>query len=130
MGHDRGGGADLVNGQLDKAVETHARAVALQPDNEIGYYNLSLAYHRLERYGDAIASAQRAADLEPSNPHALVALALAHWDNQDTAAAQRAYQKAIDLDPGYLEAWHLEHLQQAGFSPEQIETTETVRQAS
>jgi tetratricopeptide (TPR) repeat protein len=119
----------LVDGQLEKAVETHTKAVTLQPDNEIGYYNLSLAYHRLEDYENAIANAQQAADLEPGNPHPFVALAIAHWDNQEPIAAQQAYQQAINLDPSYQEAWFLDHLQQAGFSSEQIQKTDDVRQS-
>lgn len=118
----------LVDGQLEAAVDTHTQAVTLKPDNEIGYYNLSLAYHRLEDFERAIANAQQAVNLKPGNPHPLVALALAHWDNQDTTAAQQAYQQAIDLDANYWESWHLDHLAQAGFSPDQIQTTDELRQ--
>lgn len=118
----------LVNGQLEKAVETHTKAVGLETGNEVGYYNLSLAYHRLEDYESAIANAQQATNLEPNNPHPFVALALAHWDNQDIAVAKQTYQQAIELDPRYREAWFLEHLQQAGFSLQQIQTTNVIRQ--
>ena len=118
----------LVDGQLENAVETHTQAVTLEPDNEVGYYNLSLAYQRLGNYESAIANAQQAAGLEPSNPHPLVALAVAHWNHQDPTTAKQIYQQAIDLEPRYREAWFLDHLQQAGFSPEQIQVTDVIRQ--
>lgn len=124
----------LVEGQLELAVETHTRAITLKPDNEIGYYNLSLAYHRLQDYEQAMINAEQATILEPGNPHPWVALAIARWghqaeNTQDTDnIAQEAYQQAIDLDPRYLEFWFLDHLQQAGFSSEQIQTTDQLRQ--
>jgi tetratricopeptide (TPR) repeat protein len=119
----------LVQGQLDQAVQTHARAIALQPDNEIAHYNLSLAYERLQDYPAAIAHAKRATQLEPYNHHPWVALALAAWGNQDAEAAQSAYGEAVRLDGRYRDRAFLDHLSKAGFSPEQIETTDQIRAA-
>jgi tetratricopeptide (TPR) repeat protein len=73
----------LTRGNLDDAVWVHSWALGLKPDNEIAYYNLSLAYQRLGQYDWAIATAQKAAQLEPSNPHPLVALAIAQWAKGD-----------------------------------------------
>ncbi len=118
----------LVDGQLDAAVATHIRAADLQPGNEIAHYNLSLAYERLGQANQAIAQAQTATELEPGNPHPWVALALAYWANGDQAAAEAPYRQALGLDGGYGSREYLNHLEQAGFSPEQIETTEAIRQ--
>ena len=46
----------LVSGDLSAAAITHAWAAALDPNNEIAYYNLSLTYHRMQRYDWAIAT--------------------------------------------------------------------------
>ncbi len=119
----------LVSGDLTAAVQTHQKAVTLQPDNEIGYFNLSLAYHRLSRYSDAIAHARRATQLEPENPHPWIALAIAHWGNNETAQAQTAYQQAVRLDARYRTAATLQRLTFAGFSQNQIQLTETIRQS-
>ena len=116
----------LVSGDLQAAVATHTRAASLKPDNEIAYYNLSLAYQRLQQYDEAIAKATRATELEPGNPHPWVALAIAHWGKEDTAAANQAYQRAIQLDGRYRDRSFLSHLKKAGFSPDQIRTTEQV----
>ena len=120
----------LVSDDLNAAVMVHTWATLLKPDNEIAYYNLSLARQRLQQYDLAIATAQRAAELEPTNPHPLVALAIAHWGKGDRSAAQQAYRQAIDLDPRYREPAFLTNLQEAGFSPDQIQTAGQVLSAN
>jgi Flp pilus assembly protein TadD len=120
----------LVDGQLEAAVATHTRAAQLQPGNEIAHYNLSLAYQRLGETEQAISEASIAADLEPGNPHPWVALALAHWIAGERRAAIAHYRQALALDGRYSRGDYLDHLLQAGFSPEQIEATEEIRQAT
>lgn len=120
----------LVRGDLRAAVIVHTWAAILKPDNEIAYYNMSLAYHRLRMYDWAITTANKAATLEPSNPHPLVALAIAHWDSDDRMRAQLAYRRALDLDSRYSDRGFLTHLKKAGFSPDQIQTTERILSAS
>ena len=116
----------LVDGQLDNAVQTHTQALDLKPDNEIAAYNLSLAYQRLQRYDEAIDHAVLATELEPDNPHPWVALAIAHESNANRSEAVRAYQQALNLDSRYSNQAHLTHLEQAGFSSDQIQLTETI----
>lgn len=120
--------AYLVNGDLESAIATHTQAKTLQPDNKIAYYNLSLAYQRLPDLPAAIAHANQATKLEPYNPHPWVALALAYWSQQDTDAALAAYEQALQLDGRYYNADHLEHLSRAGFSLDQIDQVEALRQ--
>ncbi|MGG6237288.1 tetratricopeptide repeat protein [Nodosilinea sp. AN01ver1] len=120
----------LVDGQLEAAVDTHTLAVSLEADNEIAHYNLSLAYQRLGQTEQAIAQAIIATELEPNNPHPWVALALAHWSAKDSAEAIANYRQALALDGRYTSREYLNHLEQAGFSPEQIEATEEIRQAA
>lgn len=120
----------LVRGELSPAIASHSWAAFLKPDNEIAYYNLSLAYHRQKLYAISIANAKRAASLEPDNPHPLVAEAIAHWDNGDRDTAIKTYRDAIGVDGRYKEANFLDYLKEAGFSPDQIETSKQVLAAS
>ncbi|MBD2108991.1 tetratricopeptide repeat protein [Nodosilinea sp. FACHB-13] len=120
----------LVDGQLEAAVETHTRAAELEPRNEIAHYNLSLAYQRLGQVEQAVAEAQTATELEPGNPHPWVALALAHWSAENNAEAIANYRQALAIDSRYTSRDYLDHLEQAGFSQEQIEATEEIRQAA
>ncbi len=117
-------GAILVGGHLEKAVVTHTKAANLKPDNEIAYYNLSLAYHRLKDFNSAITNAEKAVTLEPNNPHPLVALAMVYLDQGDIKKARDTYKKARDLDGRYRQKWFLAHLKEAGFSQEQIKLVE------
>jgi Flp pilus assembly protein TadD len=116
----------LVSGKLASAVAVHTWAATLKPDDEIAYYNLSLAFHRLQMYDSAIKTASRAAALEPHNPHPLVALAIAHWDKGDRTFASKAYRKALNLDSRYSDRDFLAYLKKAGFSSDQIRTTERI----
>ena len=116
----------LVNDDLAAAVLTHTWASWLEPKNEIPHYNLSLAYQRLQQFPWAIASAQKAAALEPDNPHPWVALAIAQWGKGDHQAALNSYREAIALDQRYSDRDFLEYLNEAGFSPAQIQLSQQV----
>lgn len=116
----------LVDGQLNAAVYVHAWAALLEPKNEVAFYNLSLAFHRLQLYDSAVVTAKRAATLEPNNPHPRVALAIAYWDSGDRTAAKRAYRQAQNLDARYGDRSFLAHLKKAGFSTNQINTTQQI----
>jgi Flp pilus assembly protein TadD len=120
----------LVRGNLTQAAITHTWAAWLKPNNEIAYYNLSLALQRLQYFDWAITTAQEAAQLEPSNPHPLVALAIAHWSNGDSPAAQQAYRQAVALDARYNSLDFLQYLDEAGFSADQIQLSQLVQQAT
>ena len=116
----------LVDGNLPAAVLIHSWAAFLKSDNEIAFYNLSLALHRLEIYPLAITNANRASKLEPNNPHPLIAAAISYWDSKDKNLAQKVYQKAINLDTRYSKIDFLNHLQKAAFTKEQINTTKEI----
>lgn len=116
----------LTRGSLDDAVWVHSWALGLKPDNEIAYYNLSLAYQRLGQYDWAIATAQKAAELEPSNPHPLVALAIAYWGKGDRSSAVQTYRRAIGVDGRYGDRAFLAYLKEAGFHVDQIRLSEQV----
>lgn len=120
----------LVSGDLPAAVIIHTWASLLKPKNEIAFYNLSLAYHRLKLYDAAISNASKAVTLEQSNPHPLIALAIAHWDSDDRIRAQLAYRKALDLDGRYSDRNFLTYLKEAGFSAAQITTSGQILAAS
>lgn len=119
----------LVSDKLDAAVASHAWAAILKPDNEVAYYNLSLAFERLGQYDWAIAAAQKAAKLEPNNPHPLVAEAIAHLGNREPSKAQQVYRQAIALDPRYSDSGFLDYLDEAGFSLDQIDRSKQVLNA-
>jgi Flp pilus assembly protein TadD len=120
----------LTRGYLHDAVMAHSWALGLKPDNEIAYYNLSLAYYRLQKYDWAIAMARRAGQLESSNPHPFVALAIAYEAQGDGNSARRAYRQAVQLDGRYREPDFLNNLSEAGFAVTQIQAAKQVLKQS
>ncbi|MGK7889736.1 MAG: tetratricopeptide repeat protein [Leptolyngbyaceae cyanobacterium] len=116
----------LVQNRFWSAIATHLWAVYLQPDNEIAYFNLSLAAHGIGYYNWAIALAARAVELEPYNPHPLIAEAIAHWSQGDRAAATTRYRAAVALSPRYATATVGTYLDRAAFSARQIEIAQQI----
>jgi Flp pilus assembly protein TadD len=116
-----------VAGDLPKAIATHTQAARLKPDNEIAYYNLSLAYHRTGELDQAVTNAKKAAGLEPRNPHPLVALAMIYQEKGEKNLARQTYRRAIALDNRYRQRWFLAHLAEAGFSADQLQKVEKLR---
>lgn len=116
----------LVDGNLPASVLVHSWAAFLKPDNEIAFYNLSLALHQLEIYPLAIKTADRAAKLEPNNPHPLVAATISYWDNGDKNLAQQVYRQAINLDARYTQTNFINHLTKAAFTQEQVNKTKEI----
>ena len=118
----------LVQGHLTAAIVTHLWAAHLKPDNEIAYFNLSLAAHRIGYYEWAIELASRAAALEPYNPHPLIAGAIAQWANGNLQDAQRLYQQALSLNSHYGSVNGATSLDAAAFNAEQIQTAQRIVQ--
>jgi tetratricopeptide (TPR) repeat protein len=117
----------LVQGNLTAAVLVHTWAAILKPDDEVAYYNLSLAFHRLKIYDLAIITANCSASLEPNNPHPLVAAAIAYWDSGNKKTAIQVYTKAINLDSRYRDSTFLSsNLKQAAFSISQIQIANNI----
>ncbi len=116
----------LVDGNLPLSVIVHTWAVVIKPDNEIAYFNLSLALHRLKIYPLAIAAGNQATILEPNNPHPVVASAMSYWDSGDRTLASKVYHRAIKLDIRYKKPIFLAHLKQAAFTQEQIQVTKEI----
>jgi len=75
--------AYLVRARLNSAIVTHLWATYLKSDNEIAYFNLSLAAHRIQYDDWAIELAAQAVSLEPNNPHPKIARAIASWSQGD-----------------------------------------------
>lgn len=117
----------LVKGELEPAILLHSWAALIKPQNEIAHYNLCLAYHRSGLPDWAISHGERAILLEPYNPHPIVAVALVYWSQGAEEQALKLYRAALALDPGYQTETYLDHLAEAGFSPDQITLTNTIR---
>jgi len=94
----------LRHGQLDRAVETLERALALDGNDPMIHSNLAAA---LERRGDldrAIAHYDHAIAIRPSYPNALSNRGYAHFRRGDHARAVADCERALALQPTFANA--------------------------
>lgn len=120
----------LVRGELPTAVILHSWASLLKPDNEIAYYNLSLAYHRQKLYDLARTYAQSAVVLEPNNPHPHLALALAYAGLNQPEQSSEYLRTALSLNPQYADRSGEPDLLRAGFDQAQIDQVQAILKQS
>lgn len=85
--------------QLDEAVDSYRRVIALAPDHGPAHHNLSVVLRRLGRLPEALASADSALALQPDvagahNGRGRVLASLGRWDE-----ALASYERAIALAP-------------------------------
>ncbi len=66
-------------GDIDGAIRTYQKYLALKPDSPMAISNLGAAYARVGRYEDAISQYRRALKQQPGNTPVELNLALAHY---------------------------------------------------
>jgi tetratricopeptide (TPR) repeat protein len=81
--------------------------VKLDPANGRAWYNLGLAYHRMNRPQDAITALLRGEQAEPSDPAIPYARATIHARIGQYPEASQAADRAIRLRPDFTEAVQL-----------------------
>jgi len=91
-------------GRLEDAVRHARRAVALDPDNPEGHYNLGLALADREDAAAALASYEQAVSLAPNHGPALNNMGSVLEEKEREADAERAYRQAIAINPNHSEA--------------------------
>jgi tetratricopeptide (TPR) repeat protein len=92
--------------QHDKAIDEFTRAIELNPQLAIGYYDRAYVYTKQQDWSSAVADLNKAIAIDPG-------LAAAYWlrgqvyyfngSSYDQAIA--SYTKAIDLDPNFETAY-------------------------
>jgi tetratricopeptide (TPR) repeat protein len=91
--------------KYEEAVSIFQEAIKLNPVNWGYYFNLGLAYKKLDKRDDALASFRKAVELNPESYSSNKELgeALAKADSFEEAAA--FYEKAVDLSPENPDAY-------------------------
>ncbi len=102
--HNNLGQARFRAGEIDAAVASYRRALALQPDYPETHYNLGVAHARQDRIDEAIASYGRALAVQPDYPEALNNLGNALARAGRPADALARYAEAVRRRPGFAEA--------------------------
>lgn len=102
----RTGAQQLATGQVDQAIQSFEKGVALKPDAKEGWYNLGIAYGRKRLFAKEVEAYQKALELDPNYVNALHNLGLALRDLGQRERAGQALEKAVSLDPGASDAWN------------------------
>jgi cytochrome c-type biogenesis protein CcmH/NrfG len=63
-------------GQNDEAIARLNEILAADPGHVLSHLALAILYGKVQRYEDAVRSAQRACELEPQDPHNLITLSV------------------------------------------------------
>jgi tetratricopeptide (TPR) repeat protein len=96
----------LTQGEVSHAVQILEQVVALDRDNELGQYNLALAYSRAGRYEDAEVPYRRYLTLVPDSADAYNGLSYVLAKQQRYAEAVAMAAEAIHLRPKFIEAYY------------------------
>ena len=88
---------------VEGAIASFRRALALDPRHTLARYNLALVLKRADRMAEALAELQRVIDAEPrAEAHYTLGVIYLHQGELDRAA--RALQAAIAAQPAYADA--------------------------
>jgi tetratricopeptide (TPR) repeat protein len=99
-------GAELSNeGRWEEAIAEFDKAIDLDPDYAMAYYNRGLTYHKLEKHDQAIADYGKAIELDPGYSEAHYNRGHAFFELDEYGLAIADFDKAISLDPDDAEAY-------------------------
>jgi len=101
----RHGRALLASGRTEEALEALNEAVQFDKEDLSAYFNLGLAYSRLEKAGRAAASYEKVLGLDPDHLEALVNLGSIYLGLQKTERAGTLFRRAARLSPQSYSAW-------------------------
>lgn len=94
------GVAQLRQQNLETAIETLQRAIAIEPDNPWAHRNLGIAYLKLGEYPEeAVEHLQNAVERQPADQGAWLALGDAYAISDRRKLAEQAYRWAIEIHP-------------------------------
>jgi protein O-mannosyl-transferase len=93
-------------GRIDEAIESLARAVAINPSYAVAYNSLGSAYFRKNLFVRAVEEFSRAIALEPGNAIFRNNRGLAYAALGETDRAIADYLEALTLEFAYAEAYH------------------------
>jgi len=111
----------LQNQQLDQAIDSFKKAIALEPKSAVIYNYLGMAYRfkynqvrNQELKQQEIAAFKKASDIDPNYWVALINLGATYYFMGEKAKAAPLFKKALQLNPQHPEKAQLEKMIQEG----------------
>ena len=102
--HNLSGAIHAGFGQLDQAVESYHRALAIRPDYAEAHNNLGNALRDLGKREESVASYHRALAIKPDYAEAHYNLGVALSDLGELEEAVASYRRALEIRPDIAEA--------------------------
>ena len=93
------GDIELELGNFDSAITSYDKALEIKDDLVPAFVRRAIALAMLERWNDAIKSAETATKLDPENPEAWLIRGDVHLRAGKHKSAMKALKKASELDP-------------------------------
>jgi tetratricopeptide (TPR) repeat protein len=97
-------GLALSEQDVDEAMKTFRRVVAVRPNHALAHYNLGLLLKRVDRAGDAVDALRRAVTIDP-RPEAHFALGTLYLHQGEFDRAARALEAAVAAEPRFVDAY-------------------------
>lgn len=94
-----GTGYGKVGGNLALAIEYLNKAIEMNPQAELYYEDLGVAYGLSGRYDEAIATSEKLLKLNPKYTAAYINLSVSYRNKGNAALANEYYNKARELNP-------------------------------
>jgi superkiller protein 3 len=115
-------GADqMEKKQYDKAITSFQKAIQEDPNSEVTYNLLGMAYrhkynqvHTQDLKNQEIAAFKKAVEIDPNSWVALINLGVSYYYMGEKAKAAPLFQKALSLNPNHPEKAQLEKMVQEG----------------
>jgi tetratricopeptide (TPR) repeat protein len=98
-----GGNCARELGHPQDAVKAYQQALSIQPDCELAYENLGVAYLRLEQFEQAVAASQHAIRLNPSLPYPYSNIGVAYARLGHHKKAIEFYRRALQIQPNLVD---------------------------
>lgn len=89
-----------------KAIELLDKALELEPQNKLYWYNLAHVYLTLGQYDKAVERFERVLDFDPHSALTLYSLGLALSKHGSHKAALDRLQQALEINPEYEDAYY------------------------
>lgn len=89
---------------VDDAIESFRKVLALAPRHTLARYNLALVLKRTDRLPEALDELDRALAIEP-RPEAYYTRGVIYWHLGDLDRATRAFGDAVGAEPRFAEAY-------------------------
>ncbi len=89
----------MVRKFFPEAIQFYQRLIKMQPQNATYFNKLGIAYHQMQRLGDAKKAYQTAAKLDPGYARAINNIAAVEYSQKNYRGAILNYLKALSISP-------------------------------